>query len=138
MPCCHEYEPNTDLSVIPLGKRLVKYGTEFLGPEYMKRFPTTKCWVFTFIDGNTKCKSCLSAMMEMNDWMINSGLLTSIQHNVKFVLEANPSTNRILKEYALPTPPLHLFCRENGDIFHMHVSIPGKKWLETYLRDEVV
>jgi hypothetical protein len=131
MGCC---EDNIlDEVYVPLNKRLINYGIECSDELFLKKFPRTHMWIFTFYNNEDLCIECEEKFAKMAKWFVKYGLLEDLAKHVKWIVDDEIKNNLILKDLGIEKTPVHLFCDSNGKIIDTAFGFPDPNWLQKYI-----
>ena len=114
-----------------LSDRLVEYGKDAFADAF--DHARTVMWVFVFYSEEEKCPVCKSKLDEFFDWFNKYNLLGDPVRMVRAVVEDEPEKNLIISDIGFRKIPMVMFCRPNGDIFHINPAIPDAEWLESHI-----
>lgn len=132
MGCCDKKKSINQL-YLPLNRRLVDFAIKSTDEAILKRFPTTKLFILTFVDSTKTCIECAEKFTEMINWFSKYNLLEDPINNVKWIFEDEMEKNLIIDDIGLVISPSNLICDGNGNIIDIVTGFPSTEWLEQYL-----
>lgn len=131
MGCCDKKKSIDDI-YIPINRRLIDFATQITDAETRLRYPSTKLYLFTFIDNEQMCTECAEKFGSMLEWMSKYGLMTDPVNNVKWIIEDEMFKNHIVNDIGITKSPTHLICDGNGNIRDIVAGFPTPEWLESH------
>lgn len=131
MGCCDKKTTIDDVYV-PLNKRLVAFAKQITDKEIMRRYPSTKLFMFTFIDNDRMCTECAEKFGEMLEWFNRYGVLNDPVNNVKWIFEDEMEKNLIALDIGISKSPTHLICDGDGNVKDIVTGFPSSEWLEKH------
>ena len=132
MGCCDKAK-NVDQIYIPMNRRLLEFAKQTTDEELLKRFPTTKLYIFSFTDKTKMCAECAEKFGDMISWFQKYSLLDDPVRNVKWIFEDEMDKNLIVDDMGITKSPTHLLCNDSGYILDIVTGFPSPDWLEQHL-----
>lgn len=131
MGCC---DKNTSVNQIyqSITDRLKEFAINNTGPELLKKFPTTKVYLFTFLDIGTMCTECKEKLAAMHSWVTKYNLLEDPVNNMKWILEDEMKKNLIVDDMGITKSPTHIICDGNCRILDIVTGYPSPDWMEKH------